>query len=105
MKAPTVEDLTKSELIDLLRQHLVSISPHDIARIIYWRRHNAALAKMKEASADAQKYTGGTDLATHQKWLAAHARWGKAAGDLEKIEAWYKETKSMLATKQETSNE
>lgn len=96
-KLPTLDDLTKQELIDIIKGHYVPPTPAEIAWIIYRRRCDAALEKMnrlanKPAFPAGQKWT----VREQEAWLKNTDDWFKATEEHEKAEKWYRAVKKEL---------
>lgn len=89
MTIPTIDDLTKQELIDIINGHYIPPQPDEIAWIIYQRRFNAAMAKMDEAMQEMQKYHNITGVEARLKWMAASDRWDKVSKEPERAYNWY----------------
>lgn len=87
-KVPVLEDLTKSELIEIIRQRLFyAPSPKEIAWIIYERKMSQAQKEMNAALEKIEQLSGKTSMA---KVLAAHDEWEKAFRKSEAADAEWK---------------
>lgn len=79
MSEPTLNDLTKEELIGLLRERYVIVRPDQIAFIIWQRETTRALQAMNAAQEKIKATTGSLDEGRIAAWRKANDEWDKAA--------------------------
>jgi len=85
MKPPTLNDLTKSELIELFQRYVFRIDPVELELIIYRRECDKALAEMDAALLQ----MNSLDLSKPKErelYFAADRRWSAASKKLQKLE-------------------
>lgn len=96
MSEPTLNDLTKNELINLLQERYVIVRPDQIAFIVWKRESTRALQAMNAAQEKMRATTGSLDEARIAAWRKANDEWDKAAKQLaeanKKYDQWRNES-------------
>ncbi len=93
----TLEDMTKEELIKVIKQ---SLAYQPTQKILLWIRWESmceqSQALMKESLKEQGLYTGKTDMVSHSKWMDASKKFdtGMKLGD--KADAFLKEIKEAM---------
>ncbi len=85
MKTPTLNDLTKPELIELFQRYVFRIDPAELALIIYRRECDKALADM-DAALLQMKSLDLSKPKEQKLYFEADHRWETAAKKLNKLE-------------------
>lgn len=88
MKAPTLSDLTKEELITLIQERIFGIEPDDIAFIIWKRKTSQAGDALNKANEKLQALVCSNDFAAwelaNREWDTASRRYDAANAEWEK---------------------
>ena len=85
MKTPTLKDLTKEELIELVQRYVFRVDPAELALIIYRREFDKALAEM-DAALLQMKSLDLSKPKDQKEYFAADRRWEAASKKLNKLE-------------------
>ena len=90
----TLEDMTKPELIKIIKQSLAYQPTQKIMRWIRWESMcEQSQAVMKEAIKEQQLYTGKPDMVSHSRWMDASNKFDKGMKLGDKADAFLKEIK------------
>jgi len=95
MKDFKLEDMTKPELIKIIRQSLAYQPTQKIMRLIRWKSMcEQTQALMNEAIKEQQLYTGKADMTSHNRWMDAQKKFDKGIKLGVKADAFWEEIKS-----------
>ena len=90
----SLEDMTKEELVKVIRQSLAYQPTQKILRWIRWESMcEKAQLLMAESLKQQDEYTGKTDMASHVKWLEASNKFSEGMKLSDKADTFLEELK------------
>jgi len=96
MKDFTLEDMTKYELIKVIKQSFAYQPTQEKLRWIRWETMcEQALAIMDEASKEQQLYSSKKDIGSHFKWVKASDKFTEGMKLSEKADTFLLEIKAL----------
>jgi len=94
MKNFTLEDMTKEELIKVIKQSLAYQPTQKILQWIRWESMcEQAQVLMNESIREQQLYTGKKDMDSHAKWMKASKKFGEGMELSDNADAFLEEIK------------
>ena len=94
MKDFTIEDMTKPELIKIIKQSLAYQPTQKVMRWVRWESMcEQAQVLINEAVKEQQLYVGKKDMVSHTRWMAASKKFDKGMKLGDKADAFLKDIK------------
>ena len=94
MKDFTIEDMTKPELIKIIKQSLAYQPTQKVMRWVRWESMcEQSQVVMNEAIGEQRLYSGEKGMASHAKWMEASEKFDKGVKLGDKADAFLNEIK------------